>query len=136
MEHQPASPGRNGIRWGRLLFKAIGGLVLLGALYLLVVLNWSYARGERAGYVQKFSKEGFLIKTWEGELAMVNLPGTAPEKFYFTVRDDAVAERINRAMGRRVALVYEEHLGLPGRFFGETGYFVVDVLDLEEPPTP
>ncbi|TLZ71760.1 MAG: hypothetical protein E6K06_05655 [Methanobacteriota archaeon] len=109
----------------------IAGLViapLLGfALYTWSALSWSYAKGERAGYVQKFSKKGWICKTWEGELAMVALPGAMPEMFYFTVRGDSVAASVNAALGKRVALAYEQHKGLPTRCFGETEYFVTNV---------
>jgi len=91
----------------------------------------SYSQGERAGYVQKFSKKGWICKTWEGELAMVSIPGTMPEKFYFTVRGDAVAARINVTLGQRVALTYAQHKGVPTSCFGETEYFVQDVRIVE-----
>lgn len=112
--------------WKALLVVVLTMLVI-GALYLLAVLNWSYAHGERAGYVQKFSNKGWLCKTWEGELSMVAMPGSMPEKFYFTVRDDAVAQKINDQMGKRVSLIYDQHVGIPFSCFGETGYFVSDV---------
>src|SRR5690349_19540727 len=96
------------------------------------MLAWAYSDGERAGWVQKLSRKGYLCKTWEGEMAMVSLPGSVPEKFAFTVRDDAVAQQINHAMGRRVSLYYEEHIGLPGSCFGETSYFVKGVRVIEE----
>ena len=99
---------------------------LLGGLYIWAALTWSYAKGERAGYVQKFSNKGWLCKTWEGELAMVTIPGTMPEKFLFTVRRPEVAEAVQKAIGRRVALVYEQHKGLPTTCFGDTEYLVVD----------
>ncbi len=83
--------------------------------------------GDRAGYVQKFSHKGWIFKTWEGELAMVSMPGTNPEKFYFSVRDDSVAAVINQTLGRRVAVHYEQHVGVPVSWFGETEYFVVEV---------
>jgi len=105
--------------------------VLLLALYTWTALSWSYSAGERAGYVQKFSKKGWVCKTWEGELALVSIPGTMSEKFYFTVRDDAVAARVNQTMGKRVALRYEQHKGIPTSCFGETEYFVVDVKSVE-----
>lgn len=104
---------------------------LLFALYIFVALHWSYSEGERAGFVQKLSKKGWLCKTWEGELALVSLPGAAPEKFYFTVRDDGVADRINKQVGTRVALVYAQHKGLPGSCFGDTEYFVTDIKSLQ-----
>jgi len=105
--------------------------VLLLVLYTWSSLSWSYSAGERAGYVQKFSKKGWVCKTWEGELAMVSIPGTTPEKFYFTVRDDAVAQRINQSLGKRVAISYHQHKGVPSSCFGETEYFVSDVKVVE-----
>jgi hypothetical protein len=99
------------------------GAVLL-ALYTWAAWSFTYSEGDRAGYVQKFSKKGWICKTWEGELAMANLPGAMPEVFSFTVVDSAVAEEINRAMGERVSVHYKEHVGLPTTCFGDTPYFV------------
>src|SRR5213080_777080 len=86
-------------------------LALLFALYTGSALTWSYSSGERAGYVQKVSKKGWICKTWEGERAIVSIPGTMSEKFSFTVRDDSTAARVNPTMGQRVALVYHQHVG-------------------------
>lgn len=111
------------------------GLLLAAAVlfagYTWLSLTWSYSKGERAGYIQKFSKKGWVCKTWEGELAMVAVPGSMPEKFYFSVREDAVAARINQSMGRRIVLYYEQHVGVPTRCFGETEYFVRSVKVIE-----
>jgi hypothetical protein len=109
-------------------------IALLVALYFFVVLSWSYSTGERAGWVQKFSRKGWVCKTWEGELAMVSMPGAAQEKFYFTVWDEKVAQEINKATGRRVSLHYEEKVGLPTSCFGETRYWVNRVTIVPEIP--
>jgi len=109
-------------------------LVALLALYFWAALSWSYSSGERAGWVQKLSNKGWLCKTWEGELALVSLPGTTPEKFIFTIWDDAVAVQVTRAMGKRVALHYEEKVGLPGSCFGDTRYYVTGVTVSDEIP--
>jgi hypothetical protein len=106
----------------------------LAALYFFVAVNWSYSSGERAGWVQKLSKKGWLCKTWEGELALVSLPGSAVEKFYFTIHDDEVAQRITRLVGKRVSLHYEEKVGLPTTCFGETRHFVTDVTETPDIP--
>ena len=105
--------------------------VIVFALYTWTALTWTYSSGERAGYVQKFSKKGWICKTWEGELALVSIPGTMTEKFYFTVRGDSVAARINENVGKRVALTYQQHKGIPTSCFGETEYFVVGVKVVE-----
>ena len=116
------------LRW--LILSVIGILVLVIA-YTWFVLTWSYSKGERAGYVQKFSQKGWIAKTWEGELAMVNIPGSMTEKFYFTVHDDSVVAHLNATMGKRVSLQYEEHVGIPSTLFGDTPYFVVGVRTIE-----
>ena len=110
------------------------GIVMLVVGYFWVVPSWNYSTGERAGWVQKLSRKGWLCKTWEGELAMVSMPGVAPEKFYFTVWDDAVAGELNKVMGQRVSLHYEEKVGLPTSCFGETRHYVTRVTAVEEPP--
>ena len=108
-------------------------MALVGA-YIWVMWTWSYASGERAGWVQKFSRKGWICKTWEGEMAMVSMPGAATEKFTFTVWEDRVAEEINKLMGRRVTMHYEQKVGLPTRCFGDTRYFVTKVTLVEEIP--
>ena len=108
-------------------------LLLLITAWFVFAWRWSYSDGERAGWVQKLSRKGWVCKTWEGEQALVSLPGTSSvEKFYFTVHDEATAQAINKVMGRRVNLHYEEKVGLPGSCFGETRYFVTGVTLVDE----
>ena len=99
-------------------------LAALFALYIWIVLSWSYSEGERAGYLQKLSRKGWLCKTWEGEILLSSMPGAIPERFAFTVRDDAVVKQLQSAMGQRVQLSYSQHVGIPTNCFGETSYFV------------
>jgi hypothetical protein len=108
--------------WLVLTFLVLPVLVMAG--YTWVSLHYTYSSGERIGYVQKISQKGWLCKTWEGELAMTTVPGTAPQIFQFSVRDDATAHRIEQAAGQRVALAYEQHKGVPSSCFGETEYFI------------
>ncbi len=113
------------------------GLPVLGglfALYLWAALSWTYSTGERAGWVQKLSKKGWICKTWEGELAMVSMSGAAQEKFLFTVWDEAVARQVNAAMGKRVSLHYDEKVGLPTTCFGETRHWVNKVTVVQDIP--
>ena len=108
-------------------------LALLLAGWFAVALNWSYSTGERAGWIQKLSHKGWLCKTWEGEVALVSLPGSATvEKFQFTVRDDAIAAELAKVMGKRVTLHYEEKVGLPTSCFGETRHYVTAVTEASD----
>ncbi len=101
-------------------------LIALAIFYTWITLTWSFSSGERVGYVQKLSKSGWLCKTWEGEMAMVTMPGAIPDKFLFSIRDDAVAARINEMAGKRIAITYEQHKGIPTSCFGDTEYFIID----------
>lgn len=114
----------------RTLVFILAGAVALFALYIYIALNWSYSTGERAGFLQKVSNKGWICKTWEGELSLVAMPGAAPEKFLFTVRDEAVAQKLTAAAGKRVTLNYEQHKGLPTTCFGDTDYFVVGITEI------
>jgi hypothetical protein len=111
------------------------GFSLLTILWIWLTLNWSYSEGERAGYIQKLSSKGWLCKTWEGEIAMVTMPGAIPEKFQFTVRDAVVAGKINDLAGKRVVLSYQQHKFIPSSCFGETEYFVVVVREVSDQPS-
>lgn len=134
---EPASGGgdrkKGGfLRWLRkMAFRTVLLLIVGVILWTWASLTYVYSSGDRAGYVQKFSKKGWVFKTWEGELAMVNLPGAMPEIFEFSVREDSVAQRIQGSMGKRVRLRYEQHVGIPVSWFGETQYFAVEVVPTE-----
>lgn len=117
----------------RYFLGVVAALVAIFCLYVYIALSWSYSTGDRAGFMQKISSKGWICKTWEGELSLVALPGAAPEKFYFTVRDEAVAKQVEAAMGQRVTLQYEQHKGLPTSCFGETEYFVTAVKNVSAP---
>lgn len=133
----PAETPTRAPRKSHLGLKLVGIFVLLPALlfagWTAITLSWVYSRGERAGYVQKFSQKGWICKTWEGELAMVNMPGTAPEIFAFTVKNDSVAQALTKLMGSRVAITYEQHRGVPGSCFGETEYYVTKAQPVAAP---
>ena len=111
-------------RTSAILLILIAIVAVLAAGYTWFTLTWSYSEGERAGYLQKFSKRGWLCKTWEGEILLSSMPGAIPERFAFTVRDDAVVRQLQSAMGQRVQLSYSQHVGIPTSCFGETSYFV------------
>jgi hypothetical protein len=113
-----------------LLIASIAAVALI-SVYCMTMLNWSYSKGERIGYIQKFSEKGWLCKTWEGELQMLPIAGALPEKFIFSVRDTSVVTKINSSLGKKVVLYYEQHKGLPTTCFGESEYFAVDARILQ-----
>jgi hypothetical protein len=106
-------------------------LIIASAAWTWIALHYSYSTGERVGYIQKISKKGWVCKTWEGELAMLNQPGVPPQIFNFSVRDEGVAQNILMYAGDRVNLTYEQHRGVPTTCFGETEYFITNVKPLK-----
>jgi hypothetical protein len=102
----------------------VGLPLIVFILWTTIALNYTYSSGERAGFLQKISKRGWVCKTWEGDLQLTALPGAAPEKFNFSVRSDSVAQVLNSLAGKQVVLTYAQHKGLPGSCFGDTEYFV------------
>jgi hypothetical protein len=128
-----AAPDSTFMRRHRLKILGIGFLVVvaaIAALWTLVTLAFSYSEGDRVGYVQKFSRKGWICRTWEGELAMTPVPGAVPQIFEFTVPDPELAKRVAEAEGKKVALHYKEKRGIPSKCFGDTRYFITDVRPL------
>ena len=125
--------GRRG--FGRIVVIVLVLVVLLAGLWTWFSLSWAYSEGERAGVLQKFSRKGWICKTYEGELAMYIVGGVAPQIWDFSVRDEATAAALTKAVGRQVRLHYTEHPGLPTSCFGETDYFV-DEVEIVGPPPP
>jgi len=89
-------------------------MIVLGgfALYTWLTLSYTYSEGSRAGFLQKFSKRGWVCKTWEGEIVTGNMLGNQ-EKFLFSVRDPALAKEVIAAIGKRVEVDYDQHIGVP-----------------------
>lgn len=110
-------------------------IILLGSLIAWLVMGYTYSEGSRAGVLIKFSKKGYLFKTYEGELnlgATGNVPNTAQfnQLWNFSVADEATAQALMKAEGRKVSLQYKEVVkAMPWQ--GETNYFVVGVEVLE-----
>lgn len=111
-------------------------VVLLPIAWTWLSLNWSYAEGERAGVLQKFSRKGWLCKTYEGELALYIVSGVAPQIWNFTVRDEKVLEQMRALVGSKVQLHYTEHRFVPSSCFGDTGYYVDGVTKLDAQAMP
>jgi hypothetical protein len=134
MQVELRKAGRTMRRW--LIIAAIVAVVA-GAAYTWFTLSWSYSDDERAGLLQKFGRKGWLCKTYEGELAQYIVGGVAPQIWYFSVRDEATAERLSKVVGEKVQLHYTQHRGVPSSCFAETEYFVDGVSTaVEQAPKP
>jgi hypothetical protein len=110
-------------RFGRILLWLILIVVVVIGVWSAFSLSWAYSEGDRAGVLQKFSKKGWLCKTYEGELALYIVGGVAPQIWQFSTRDDDLAKQLSGAVGKNIQLHYTEHRGIPTKCFAETPYF-------------
>ena len=112
------------------------GIVLITFVITFLVFSFTYSEGSRAGVIIKFSKKGYVFKTYEGELnlgGMGNVPNTAQfnQTWEFSVKDQHIADTLMGLEGRKVSLHYKEKIkNLPWQ--GETKYFVDGVEVLNE----
>lgn len=146
---QPYSWNSNGRRrrdWAGLLipifvvsiFLIVGFSILLAVAGRFTGVRWQYSDGQRVGTIYKLSKQGYMWKTYEGEL---NLGGVStdsngimvPNAWRFSVRpkdEDAVLSKLQDAMksGHRVTLTYTQYAISPISW-GSTQYYITDVTD-------
>jgi hypothetical protein len=119
----------------KILFRILAAVVVLSICYALFVMYYTYSDGNRAGKLIKFSRKGFVFKTYEGDLNLggVNTSngGLVNNMWSFSVADDAVAAKLSSLEGKEITLHYKEKLRtLPWR--GESKYIVDSVVEVRQ----
>lgn len=109
----------------RRFFKKWFAILLVLAIVIFGIWSWvatrfPYATEEVTGYVQSFKKQGWLCKTWEGQMVVSGIPGSIPSIQTFTVKNDSIAEALQGAMQNRLTITLDQHRGVPASCFGET----------------
>jgi hypothetical protein len=138
MKHVSILTFKDYMTLGTLLI-VFGGIAAAFCIKCMGGMNIEFSEGSRSGVIQKLSKKGMIWKTWEGELNLGYTEASTdsnghqsirPAMFFFSVSDDAVAERLKKAEigGKRVTLDYKQYF-LRGWDKGGTSYDVVDVVD-------
>lgn len=121
-----------------IIFVATLILAIMGAF--VVTFYYNFSVGDRVGKVMKFSKKGYVIKTWEGQLFLGGIGGgdggdmnSTYWNFSVYPGDEEVKDEIQDAMnkGYRVRLEYEQKL-FKFSWRGDTEYFIIDVERVEE----
>lgn len=110
-------------------------IILIGFAAMYFYFNFTYSEGSHAGLLLKFSQNGYVFKTYEGEINMggINpLPGNtiANNIWKFSVKDDSIANILKQKEGQLLRLHYKEKIkNMPWQ--GETN-FIVDGVDAVE----
>ncbi len=123
---------KNPVMSSRILRWLLAVIIIVPIAWTSFALWWSYSDGDRAGVLQKFSRKGYVCKTWEGTLYTDIAKGFRSDSFSFTVRNDSVARVLESLSGKKVAVQYDQHIYVPTSCFGETEYFVTGVQELPE----
>lgn len=107
---------------------AIAALVaiVIFTIWAWVATSMSYATEQFTGYVQSFKRQGWLCKTWEGQMVVSTIPGSPPRILMFTVKNDSIASALQGAVNQRIVLTVDQHRGVPSSCFGETQTYVKD----------
>lgn len=105
--------------------KKLFAIAVLG----LMLAGCTYSEGDRTGKIFKLSKKGYVIKTWEGEMIIGDTGLMMGRNVWrFSVKDDAVAERIKAAGDQLITISYKQVYG-PSKWVAmtDTQYIVTDV---------
>jgi len=93
--------------------KILRNATIIIILLLLLLGYWyffnPYGDGERRGVLVKITRKGNVFKTYEGELWLSCRQMTNPEKFYFSVTDEAVADSLNAMQDACIAVTYRQY---------------------------
>ena len=125
-----------GIKWGRILGWTILVVVLGVGGYVFYNYGAVYSDGYRDGTLIKFSRKGYVFKTYEGELNQGGIAnpsqGTAlaNQIWKFSVKENAVADKLNLLGGKVIRLHYKQY----NKNFiweGETNYLVDGVEEVK-----
>ena len=136
MEQTATTPlPRRRSRGGRILTIIILALLLFLGLFIWWRYYYTYSDGNRYGLLQKFSRRGNIFKTYEGELILSSVKGNtnmpvASEKFYFSVTDDDVAQKLNNLQGRSITVHYKEKNN--AAFWRGDSRYIVDSIRVEQ----
>jgi hypothetical protein len=113
---------------------SIGIILLLFALYWVagnfVIIDSKF----RSGSVSKFGRDGFIMRTWEGELREGSVEGAInmnKEIFKFSCRDEAVAKELEKIDTRRTVKLWYDKPLLRLFWQGNTRYFIRKVEYLQ-----
>ena len=113
-----------GNRYKRVFLVSI--LLLIAFLIYWFYIN-PYSNGERKGRLIKITHKGNVFKTDEGELWLSCRQMISPEKFFFSVTSDSIANVLKSLQDECVQLTYKQYRAkLPWR--GDSKYIVTGVI--------
>lgn len=106
-------------------------VVVLTTLFFTIAYYATYSEGDRTGELIKFSKKGYVFKTWEGEISQ-GIAGAQIFKFSVLDNDEEVIETLKKYQGQYVKVTYvERYTTFP--WWGDTNYYITAVKKEQSP---
>lgn len=106
-------------------------ITLVLTCYFSFVYYASYSEGNRSGELIKFSRKGYVFKTWEGELSQ-GISGAQIFKFSVMDSEEKVVQQMKDLQGEYVKVTYiERYRTFP--WWGETNYYISEVVKEDSP---
>ncbi len=136
LQKQLISGNFRNMKWKKFFAWIIGIIILVVGITVYFNYYAVFSEGYRAGTLIKFSKKGYVFKTYEGELnqgGVTNtIPGTAlvNQIWKFSVKNDKVANELMKLEGETVRLHYKQYLKM-WPWEGDTDYLITDVEVIE-----
>jgi hypothetical protein len=120
---------------GKYVFVTVFFVIIISSGFFYWKYYYTYSDGFRSGMLQKLSRKGNLMKTYEGELVLSSISSTnnvalASEKFYFSITIDSLAKRMMDYEGKKVKVHYEQKKGTLS-WRGDSEY-IVDAVTVEQ----
>ena len=120
----------------KILYAILGIVILFIILFIIANVTFTYSEGSRAGRLIKFSSQGYVFKTYEGELNLGGVTNATNGNMMmnymwdFSVDDKLVADSLFKLDGRDIRVHYKQKLAkLPWR--GDTKYIVDKVEEVK-----
>lgn len=106
-------------------------VVVMTALFFTIAYYASYSDGDRTGELIKFSRKGYVFKTWEGEISQ-GIAGAQIFKFSVLDNDEEVIETLKKYQGQYIKVTYvERYTTFP--WWGDTNYYITAVKKEQSP---
>ena len=142
MEHaanEPFVARKRHSRLGRIIWILLFLILIILGGYVYWKYYFTYSSGNRYGLLQKFSHKGNIFKTYEGEMILSSVRSSsnvplASEKFFFSVTDKNVANKLMNLQGQYLTVHYKEKKGTLG-WRGDSKY-IVDSVQVDQTNLP
>ncbi|MEI9945526.1 MAG: hypothetical protein WDN26_15075 [Chitinophagaceae bacterium] len=132
---QTLTPGKTGSfqKKASRFFTKVFIIILLVAAFAVYWFYFNkYGNGERKGTLIKITHKGNVFKTDEGEMWLSCRQTMNPEKFYFSVTNDSIANVLKNLQDECVQVTYAQYRAtLPWR--GDNKYIVTGVTPIQQP---